>query len=114
MNRSIFLALLIAAPLALFSKAPMWKDGRLVAIDVKDLMAGKKLEHRWVCTVSDNEFNYFVEYEKPVRLAVNDPVRFELNKDKFTMVDADGKKRETKLEKKERLRPGPEAQGAVR
>jgi hypothetical protein len=109
MNRITFLVLLMAAPLALFSKAPMLKDGRVVAIDVKDLMAGKKLEHRWVCTVSDGEYNYVVEYEKPVKLAVNDPVKFELKKDKLTLIDADGKKRETKLEKRERLKPAAEA-----
>jgi hypothetical protein len=109
MNRKRFLVLLVATPVALFSKAPLWKDGRLVSIDVKDLMAGKKLEHRWVCTVSDGEFSYVVEYEKPVKLAVNDPVRFDVKKDSFTLVDADGKKRESKLEKRERLRPATEA-----
>lgn len=108
MNRKHFLFLLAAAPLA-FSKAPMWKDGRLVAIDVKDLMAGKKLVHRWVCTVNDGEFNYVAEYEKPLKLAVNDPVKFEVKKDNLILVDADGKKRETKLEKRERLAAGAPA-----
>jgi hypothetical protein len=109
MNRKHFLLLLAATPLALFSKAPLWKEGRLVSIDVKDLMAGKKLEHRWVCTVSDGEFSYVVEYEKPLKLAVNDPVRFDTKKEDFTLIDADGKKRSTHIEKRERLKPGPEA-----
>ena len=80
------------------------KEGHLAAIDVKDLMAGKKLEHRYVCTVNDGEFNYFVEFEKPLKLAVNDPVKFEIKKDTLTLIDADGKKRTTQVEKRERVK----------
>jgi hypothetical protein len=106
MVRRTFLAWLAATPIALLSKEPPWKEGHLVAIDVKDLMAGKKLTHRYVCTVSDGEFNYTVEYEKPLKLAVNDTVRFDTKKDELTLVDADGKKRSTKVEKRERIHTG--------
>jgi hypothetical protein len=94
-------------PTAILAKDPPLKQGRLVAVDVKDLMAGKKLEHRYVCTVGDGEFNYTVEYEKPLKLAVNDPVQFEIKKDNLTLRDADGKKRSTKVEKRERVAGGP-------
>jgi hypothetical protein len=103
MNRRTLLVLLAATPVALFSKAAPWKEGHLVAIDVKDLGVGKKLVHRYVCTVSDGQFNYTVEYEKPLKLAVNDPVKFDTKKDTLTLVDADGKKRSTKVEKRERI-----------
>ncbi len=103
MNRRSFLVLSAATPVALFSKAAPLREGHLMAIDVKDLMAGKKLEHRYVCTVSDGQYNYVVEYERPLKLAVNDPVRFDMKKDNLTLIDADGKKRSTKIEKRERV-----------
>jgi hypothetical protein len=81
--------------------------GTLVAVEIKDLMAGKKLEHRYVCTVSDGAFNYVVEFEKPLKLTVNDPVKFEIKKNNATLVDADGKKRSTQIEKRERVVGAP-------
>jgi hypothetical protein len=106
MNRRSLLSGLIAMPVALLAKEDPWKEGRLVAVEVKDLMAGKKLEHRYLCTVSDGAFNYVVEYEKPLKSAVNDPIKFEIKKNTVTVVDADGKKRSAQVEKRERVAAG--------
>ena len=100
---------MLVMPTAILAKDAPLRQGRLVAVDVKDLMAGKKLLHRYVCTVGDSEYNYTVEYEKPLKLAVNDPVQFEVKKDEFTLRDADGKKRSTKVEKRERVGGGQAA-----
>jgi len=102
-NRRTFLMGFLATSVAVLAKEDFWKEGHLVSVEIKDLMAGKKLEHRYVCTVSDGEFNYVAEYEKPLKLAVNDPVKFEVKKNSVTIVDADGKKRQTQVEKRERI-----------
>ena len=103
MNRRSLLVCLAVTSVALLAKSPPLKEGRLVSVDVKDLMAGKKLEHRYVCTFSDGELNYVVEFEKPLKLAVNDPLKFEIKKDTVTIMDADGKKRSSQVEKRERI-----------
>ena len=106
MNRRTWLAYLAAMAVALPVKAAPMREGRVVAVDIKDLMVGKKLKHRYLCTFSDGDLNYVVEFEKPLRLAVNDPVKFEIKKDSVTIVDADGKKRSSQIEKRERVAAG--------
>jgi hypothetical protein len=107
MNRRTLLISLAASSIALLAKEDPWKEGTLVSVDVKDIMTGKKLEHRYVCTVSDGAFNYVAEFEKPLKLAVNGAVKFEVKKNNVTIVDADGKKRSTQIEKRERMLAPP-------
>jgi hypothetical protein len=109
MNRRNWFVYLAAIPIVLLAKEDPWKEGTLVSIDIRDIGLGKKVTHRYVCTVSDGAFNYVGEYEKPLKLAVNGPVRFELKKNNITIVDADGKKRSTQIEKRERVAAPPPA-----
>lgn len=97
---------LFAAPLTLLGKSKEWKEGHVTAIDIKDFMTGRhnnKIQHRYLCIIGDADFNYFVEFEKPLKAAVNEKIRFAVEKDKFLLVDADGKQREAKIEKRERV-----------
>jgi hypothetical protein len=98
---------LLATPMALPAKERSWKDGRLISVEIRDFLTGKNhnlIEHRYSCTVSDGDFNYVVEYEKPLKLAVNDRVKFATERDNLIILDADGKERSALIEKRERIR----------
>ena len=106
MLRRRVIGLLAVVPVALYAKKREWREGQLISVDVKDFTTGKKqnhIMHRYVCTVADKEFRYVVEYEKPVRIAVNDRLRFTVDKDKLTLVDADGKERQATIEQRIRI-----------
>ncbi len=75
---------------------------------MRDFMTGKNhnlIEHRYICTISDGEYSYVVEYEKPLKLAVHDPIKFVTEKDNLIILDADGKERSARIEKRERIQP---------
>jgi len=94
-------AFLAAGPQALTARKE-WRDGQLVAVEIKDLERGKHLDHRYLCTVADGEMRYIVELEKPLKLAVHDPVKFAIEKDNLVILDADRKERSARIEKRER------------
>ena len=101
-RRSACFILIAAMPLALMAKKE-WKEGELVAVDIQDFETGKHhLDHRYLCTIEDNDMRYIVEFEKPVKLAVHDRVRFVIDKDKLILQDADHKERSARIEKRER------------
>jgi hypothetical protein len=94
--------LLAAAPIALIAKKE-WRDGELVSVDIKDFETGKHhLDHRYVCTIQDGDMLYVVEYEKPVKVAVHDHVKFAVDKDSLVLLDTDRKERSARIEKRER------------
>lgn len=106
MRRRVFVWLL-ATPIALLAKAREWKSGRLISVEMRDFMTGKnnnKIDHRYICKVNDGEMNYVLEYEKPLKLAVNDTVKFVPEKDNLIILDADGKERSARVEIRERVR----------
>ena len=100
-RRSAFV-LLALLPLTLFA-AKMWKEGHLLSVEIKDFETGKhRLDHRYLCIVADGDMRYVVEYEKPLKAAVNDPVRFVIEKDNLIILDTDRKERSARIEKRER------------
>ena len=108
MRRRIAILLLLLPPLALATKHRPWKDGQLLAVDVKDFMTGKHvnhIDHRYLCTVADGEYQYVVEYEKPLKVAVHDKLRFVVERDHLILLDADEKERSATIEKRERVAP---------
>ena len=100
-RRSAFFFLAVV-PLALIARKE-WKDGELVSVEIKDFETGKHhLDHRYLCTVEDADMLYYVEYEKPLKAAVHDHVKFAVDKDKLVIVDSDRKERSARIEKRER------------
>lgn len=98
---SIFAILL---GLAGISSAENWVQGTLVSVDVTTTqVTPKKIAHHYRCVVSDGSLMYTVEYDKPVKVAIHDPVKFEIKKQRLTLLDADGKKRSAEIEARERV-----------
>jgi hypothetical protein len=94
--------LLAAMPAALMAKKE-WRDGEVLAIDIKDFPSGKhRVDHRYLCTIADGNLQYVVEYEKPLKAAVHDMVKFVVDKDNLIILDADRKERHARIEKRER------------
>ena len=101
----VTLALLVTT-LLLAAKERDWEQGTLVSVDMMTIPAKPpKVTHRYQCVVSDGAYLYTLEYEEPVKAAVHDPVKFKIEKDRFVLLDADGKKRSTRIEKRERVLP---------
>jgi hypothetical protein len=102
MLRRRALYLLAAVPMALFARKD-WRDGQLLSVEIKDFETGKHhLDHRYICTVADGDLHYVVEYEKPLKVAVHDTVKFAVDKDNLIILDSDRKERSAKIEKRER------------
>lgn len=73
------------------------------AVEIKDFETGKHhVDHRYVCTISDVDLLYYVEYEKPLKAPVHDSVRFVIDKDDIIVLDSDNKERKGRIEKRER------------
>ena len=69
----------------------------------RDFETGKHhLDHRYICTIQDGDMLYVVEYEKPVKVAVHDRVKFAVGKDNLVLLDSDRKERSARIEKRER------------
>ena len=80
-----------------------WREGQLLAVDIKDFETGKHhLDHRYICTIGDRDMRFVVEFEKPLKVAVHDPVQFVIDKDNLILLDADHKERSARIEKRER------------
>jgi hypothetical protein len=97
--------LLIAMQRAMVAKTRPWKDGQLLSVEMKDFVTGvnrNHITHRYICTVGDGEFNYVAEYDKPLKVAVHDRLKFFIEKDDLIILDADGKERSARIEKRER------------
>ena len=93
---------LAALPAVLLGKKD-WRDGELIAVDIKDFETGKHhLDHRYLCTIQEGDMIYVVEYEKPVKAAVHDRIRFAIDKDNLVLMDSDRKERSARIEKRER------------
>lgn len=100
--RRKFCILAAAMPVALIAKRE-WRDGELLAVDIKDFHTGKRrLDHRYLCTIADADMHYVVEYDKPLKAAVHDRVKFTVDKDRLIIVDSDRKERPARIEKRER------------
>ncbi len=94
--------LLAFAPSTLLARKE-WRDGQLLSVEIKDFETGKHhIDHRYLCTVADGDMHYIVEYEKPLKLAVHDPVKFFIDKDNLVILDSDRKERSARIEKRER------------
>jgi hypothetical protein len=94
--------LLAVTPLALIAKQE-WREGQLLSVEIKDFETGKHhLDHRYICTVADGDMQYVVEYEKPLKSAVHDTVKFMVDKDNLIILDSDHKERPARIEKRER------------
>jgi hypothetical protein len=86
------------------SFAENWMQGTLVSVEVTTTqVTPKKIAHHYRCVVSDGSLMYSVEYDQPVKVAIHDPVKFEIKKDRLTLLDADGKKRPAQIETRERV-----------
>ena len=86
------------------SFAANWIQGTLVSVDVTTTQpTPKKTVRHYRCVVSDGSLMYTVEYDQPVKVAIHDPVKFEIKKDRLTLLDADGKKRTAQIETRERV-----------
>jgi hypothetical protein len=87
-----------------FSLGENWIQGTLVSVDVTTTqVTPKKIAHHYQCGVSDGSLVYTVEYDQPVKVAIHDPVKFAVNKDRLTLIDADGKKRSAQIQTRERI-----------
>lgn len=87
--------LLISAALTYAADKRDWKEGRLVSMET--------VEHRYRCVVSDGVYSYTMEYESPIKAVVRRPVKFVIEKEQFILLDADGKERSARIEKRERV-----------
>jgi len=96
-------ALLLVATVVFAAEIRGWKHGRLVSVEA--IASPDKDERRYECVVSDGTFSYTVEYERPIKAPTNRPIRFvvERIKDTLILLDADGKERQTHIEKRERV-----------
>jgi hypothetical protein len=96
-------ALLFISGIVFAAKKRDWKEGTLVSVETMTIPAvGRNVDHRYLCTVSDGALLYTVEYEKPLKVAINDSVKFAIEGEWLTLIDADGKERSAKIEKRER------------
>jgi hypothetical protein len=99
------IALLLIVTLTYAADKRAWKQGTLISVDKTN-----KVEHRYECVVSDGGFSYTMEYEHPIKAAVHHPIKFVIEKDTLVLLDADGKERSARIEKRERVffdSPGP-------
>jgi hypothetical protein len=87
--------LLISAALTYAADKRDWKEGTLVSMET--------VEHRYECVVSDGVHSYTMEYESPIKAVVRRPVKFVIERDQFVLLDADGKERWGRIEKRERV-----------
>jgi hypothetical protein len=97
---------LLSVGISLGEKGSDWSQGTLVSVDVMTFaVTPRRVAHRYRCVVSDGSFLYTIEYEQPIKIAVHDPVKFMIKKDRITLLDADGKERSTRIETRERAAP---------
>lgn len=104
--KSVLLAALVLLVTTASSPAKQreWKNGTVVSVDVMTIPTKKnKIEHRYQCVFSDAEFYYTIEFKDPLRTAVHDPIRLVIEKDSLRLVDANGKERSARIEKRERI-----------
>jgi len=81
-----------------------WVQGIVVSIDITTIpVTPKRISHRYQCVISDGTYSYTVEYDKPLRAAIRDPIKLSVGPDRIVLLDADGKERSAKIEKRERL-----------
>ena len=78
-----------------------WKLGILVS-EKRMTEIGRNVVHRYLCTIADGELLYTVEFEKPLKTATNEPIKFVIEKGWLILQDADGKERSARIEKRER------------
>jgi hypothetical protein len=98
---ALFTSLLLLTAVSL---AENWIQGTLVSVDVTTTqVTPKKIAHHYRCVVSDGSLLYTVEYDQPVKVAIHDPVKLEIRKDRLTLIDADGKKRSAQIQTRERI-----------
>jgi hypothetical protein len=97
----LFVLLLLVAVGA--SKSREWKQGTLISVDVVTVPMDKKhVIHDYVAVVSDNTYFYTVEFRHPLKTAVRDAIKYAIEKDEIVLLDADGKVRSGRIEKRER------------
>jgi hypothetical protein len=98
------LLLSAVAVLSMAADKRQFVSGTVISIDVITIPeTPKKVDHRYTCVVSDGTYAYSVEYEKPLKAAVHDPVKVLVEKNKIVILDSDGKERSARIEKRERL-----------
>jgi hypothetical protein len=97
------LSFFFIATLTCAAEKRFWKQGTLASVEVMAVAAPDKVVRRYECVVSDGTYFYTMEYEHPIKAAVHDPVRFVIEKDQFVLLDADGKERPARIEKRERV-----------
>jgi hypothetical protein len=103
LRRACFL--LAGLPLILVARKD-WKEGQLLSVEIKDMETAKHhLDHRYLCTIADGDMHYVVEFEKPLKVAVHDPIKFVIDKDNLIILDTDRKERSARIEKRERAVP---------
>jgi hypothetical protein len=97
------IALLLIAFPVFAAEQRFWKTGRLVSVEA--ITSPDKDERRYECVVSDGNFSYTVEYERPIKAPAHRPVRFVIERiqDNLILLDADGKERQAHIEKRERV-----------
>jgi len=94
----------VVTPFTSILSSEDWIQGSLVSVDVTTTqVTPKKVVHHYRCVVSDGSLLYTVEYDQPVKAAIHDPLKFAVNKDRLTLLDADGKKRSSLIETRERV-----------
>jgi hypothetical protein len=87
---ALILSLLLAA------KERDWKQGTLKSVDLT-------ANYRYECVISDGVLLYTLEYEKSLKTAAHNPVKFVIEKDSLILLDSDGQERATRIEKRERV-----------
>jgi hypothetical protein len=92
--------LLFIATLTYAAEKRDWKQGTLISVDTTTTRDG---ERRYECVVSDGTFSYTMEYEHPIKAPVHRPIKFVIEKDTLVLLDADGKERLARIEKRERV-----------
>jgi hypothetical protein len=88
-------------------KQRSWSEGILESVETVTIpVTPKRIEHRYICVVSAGSYAYTVEYTKPVKIAIHDPAKFVVEKDTLILLDADGRERSARIEKRERIVSG--------
>jgi hypothetical protein len=103
--------LLFLATLAYPAGKRDWKEGTLMSVKMIDVSpAVHQVGHAYECVVSDEVSLYKMEYDRPIKAAIRNRVKFVIEGDQFILLDADGKERPARIAKRDPVlldSPGP-------
>lgn len=103
--------LLFLATLAYPTAKRSWKEGTLMSVEMIDVSpVVNRVGRGYECVVSDEISLYTMKYDRPIKAAIRNRVKFVIEGDQFILLDADGKERPARITKRNPIlldSPGP-------